>query len=57
MELIILNIGLQKGVIEPALFSIMVVMAIVTTLMASPVFEWVYGKKARECGELGGIST
>ena len=45
MELIILNIGLQKGIIQPALFSIMVLMAIVTTLMASPVFELVYRKK------------
>ena len=53
MELIILNIGLQKGVIEPALFSIMVLMAIVTTLMASPVFEWVYGRHARKTGQLG----
>jgi K+:H+ antiporter len=34
MELIILNIGLQKGMIQPALFSIMVIMAIVTTLIA-----------------------
>lgn len=53
MELIIINIGLQKGVIQPALFSIMVVMAIVTTLMASPLFELVYGKEARRRGELG----
>jgi Kef-type K+ transport system membrane component KefB len=53
MELIILNIGLQKGIIQPALFSIMVLMAIVTTLMASPLFEWVYGRKARAAGELG----
>ena len=45
MELIILNIGLQKGIIQPALFSIMVMMAIVTTLMASPVFELVYRKR------------
>jgi Kef-type K+ transport system membrane component KefB len=52
MELIIINIGLQKGVIEPALFSIMVLMAIVTTLMASPVFEWVYGRHARKTGVL-----
>lgn len=55
MELIILNIGLQKGIIQPALFSIMVLMAIVTTLMASPLFEWVYGKKARAAGELDAI--
>ena len=53
MELIILNIGLQKGVIQPALFSIMVLMAIVTTLMATPIFEWVYGRHARKAGLLG----
>lgn len=52
MELIIINIGLQKGVIQPALFSIMVLMAIVTTLMATPIFEWVYGRHARKTGEL-----
>jgi Kef-type K+ transport system membrane component KefB len=52
MELIILNIGLQKGVIGPALFSIMVVMAIVTTLMATPLFELFYGRHARKAGTL-----
>ncbi len=53
MELIIINIGLQRGVIGPALFSILVLMAIITTLMASPLFEWLYGRRAREQGELG----
>ena len=53
MELIILNIGLSKGVIEAGLFSVMVLMAIVTTLMASPMFEWVYGRHARASGKLG----
>ena len=48
MELIIINIGLQKGVIGPKLFAILVIMAIVTTLMASPVFERVYGRHARK---------
>ncbi|HMH16923.1 MAG TPA: cation:proton antiporter [Burkholderiales bacterium] len=57
MELIILNIGLQKGIIQPALFSIGVLMAIVTTLMATPLFEWVYGKKARAAGEFGATSS
>jgi Kef-type K+ transport system membrane component KefB len=56
MELIILNIGLQRGIIEPALFSIMVVMAIVTTLMAGPLFELVYGRHARARGELPSLS-
>ena len=57
MELIIINIGLQKGVIQPALFSIMVLMAIVTTLMASPIFEWVYGRHARKTGEVVGAAV
>jgi Kef-type K+ transport system membrane component KefB len=42
MELIALNIGLEQGVITPTLFTIMVIMAAVTTLMASPLFELVY---------------
>ena len=42
MELIILNIGLQRGIIEPTLFTIMVMMAVVTTLAATPLFRRVY---------------
>jgi Kef-type K+ transport system membrane component KefB len=56
MELIIINIGLQKGIIGPALFSMLVVMAIATTLMTSPLFERVYGRKARASGELGQLN-
>jgi Kef-type K+ transport system membrane component KefB len=55
MELIIINIGLQKGIIGPALFSMLVLMAIVTTMMASPLFELVYGRKARASGELDAL--
>lgn len=39
MELIMLNIGLAAGIISPALFSVMVVMAIATTVMATPMFN------------------
>lgn len=39
MELIIINIGLQRGIITPELFATLVIMAVVTTLMASPMFE------------------
>src|SRR5436305_11007904 len=46
MELIVVNIGLQHGLIRPALFSVLVLMAVVTTLMASPLFAWVYGRHA-----------
>lgn len=49
MELILLNIGLQQGIITPTLFTMLVLMAIATTLMASPLFELVYGRfRARE---------
>jgi uncharacterized membrane protein YhhN len=47
--------GIQQQIFPaetmPALFSIMVLMAIVTTLMATPLFELVYGrymKKTRQ---------
>jgi Kef-type K+ transport system membrane component KefB len=44
MELIIINIGLQRGIISPALFAILVVMAVITTLMASPIFDLLVGR-------------
>ena len=40
MELIILNIGLEQGIITPTLFTIMVIMAVITTLMASPLIAF-----------------
>jgi Kef-type K+ transport system membrane component KefB len=45
MELILLNIGLSRGVITPTLFTMMVLMAIVTTLIAAPLFELAYGRR------------
>ncbi len=55
MELILLSIGIQAGLVGPVLFSVLVCMAIVTTLMAGPLFEWTYGRKARAAGGLGQI--
>jgi Kef-type K+ transport system membrane component KefB len=43
MELIIINIGLQRGVIGEGLFAVLVIMAVITTLMASPIFERLVG--------------
>jgi Kef-type K+ transport system membrane component KefB len=48
MELIIINIGLQRGIISPALFATLVIMAVITTLMASPIFEWLVGSHRPE---------
>ena len=43
MELIIINIGLQRGIISEGLFAMLVIMAVVTTLMASPIFDRLVG--------------
>jgi Kef-type K+ transport system membrane component KefB len=40
MELVILNIGLDLQVITPSLFTMMVMMALVTTFMTSPLLQW-----------------
>lgn len=44
-ELIVLNIGLDLGVISPVLFAMLVIMTLVTTFMTSPMLEWTYPKK------------
>lgn len=46
MELIILNIGLENNIITPTFFTIGVLMALVTTLMTSPLFDLIYRPKA-----------
>ncbi len=45
MELVILDIGLDIGVISPALFSMMVVMALFTTFMTTPVLRLICPKE------------
>ncbi len=42
MELIVLNLGLDLGVISPKLFTMMVIMALVTTFMTTPLLRWIY---------------
>jgi Kef-type K+ transport system membrane component KefB/nucleotide-binding universal stress UspA family protein len=42
MELVILSIGLDLGVISPVVFVMMVLMALVTTFMTTPLLEWIY---------------
>jgi nucleotide-binding universal stress UspA family protein len=44
-ELIVLNIGLSLGVISPVLFTMLVMMALVTTFMTSPLLELAFPKR------------
>jgi Kef-type K+ transport system membrane component KefB len=39
MELIVLNIGLDLGVISPILFAMLVIMAVVTTFATTPILD------------------
>jgi Kef-type K+ transport system membrane component KefB len=50
MELIVLNVGLDLGVISPTIFTMLVIMALVTTIATTPVLHWVYpdSERARE---------
>jgi Kef-type K+ transport system membrane component KefB len=43
VELIVLNIGLDLGVVTPRLFTMLVLMAIVTTMMTSPILMAILG--------------
>ncbi|MGI9120397.1 MAG: cation:proton antiporter [Acidimicrobiales bacterium] len=44
-EIVILTIGASLGVVSPALFTIMVVMALVTTFMATPLLGLIYPRQ------------
>jgi Kef-type K+ transport system membrane component KefB len=48
MVLIIINIGLQRGIISEGLFAALVIMAMVTTLMASPIVDRLVGARLPE---------
>lgn len=42
IELVVLNIGLDIGVLSPALFTMLVLMALLTTFMTTPLLDWIY---------------
>ncbi|HMG55011.1 MAG TPA: cation:proton antiporter, partial [Kofleriaceae bacterium] len=39
MELIVLNVGLELGVVSPTLFTLLVIMAVVTTVATGPILD------------------
>jgi hypothetical protein len=48
VELIVLNIGLDAGVIDKRVFTIMVLMALITTFITTPLVMWVYPPKHQQ---------
>ncbi|MFI9332828.1 cation:proton antiporter [Kitasatospora sp. NPDC052868] len=47
-ELIALSVGLSLGIIDRELYSLMVVMAVVTTAMAGPLLRWILPRRLVE---------
>src|SRR5262249_58046622 len=50
MELIVLNIGLDLRVISPALFAMMVLMALATTIATTPILRSLVPTSGEESG-------
>lgn len=51
MELVVLNIGYDLGILTPQLFAMMVIMALVTTFMTGPILDlinWLFKSKKEE---------
>jgi Kef-type K+ transport system membrane component KefB/nucleotide-binding universal stress UspA family protein len=57
MELIVLNIGLDLGVISPQLFTMMVLMALVTTFMTTPLLRWFYPAEEQARDRLSAVAS
>jgi Kef-type K+ transport system membrane component KefB len=47
MQLIALNVGLEAGIVNPSLFTVLVLVALVTTLMTTPLLSWIERREAR----------
>ena len=45
VELILVNLGLQRGLITPTMFTMLVLMAIGTTVMTGPVFSLIWERE------------
>jgi hypothetical protein len=50
MELVALNVGYDLGILSPQMFTMLVVMALVTTAMTGPLIDMVSAPDARRAG-------
>ncbi len=54
MELVVLNIGYDLGVLTPKIFAMMVIMALITTFMTGPllnIINWIFKTKSIDSSE------
>ena len=57
MELVVLNIGYDLGILPPRIFAIMIIMALVTTCMTGPLLSWMKVRGENEALLPSGVST
>jgi Kef-type K+ transport system membrane component KefB len=57
IELVALNIGLDIGVLSPTVFTMMVLMALVTTFMTTPLLNRIYPAAMRRSSQAQGVYT
>jgi Kef-type K+ transport system membrane component KefB len=55
MELVVLNIGYDLGILSPEIFAMLVLMALATTFMTGPLLDWI-GYSERKKAAITGIS-
>jgi Kef-type K+ transport system membrane component KefB len=48
MELVVLNIGFEMGILSPAIFTMLVLMALVTTVMTGPLVTLLTGQRRQD---------
>ena len=56
VELVILNAGLDLGILSPTLFTMMVLMALITTFMTSPILSYMKIRRSREKDSADGFA-
>jgi len=57
MELIVLNVGKDLGLLPTDIFSMLVIMALVTTFMATPLIRWLMSSEQRVAPQYAGAQT
>jgi hypothetical protein len=55
VELILINIGLARGIITPTLYTMLVLMAIGTTLMTGPLFGVFWNEQVSRAAARDGV--
>ncbi len=53
MEMVVVNVGLEIGVVSPSLYTMIVIMALVTTAMTTPILERLRASSAHDPGAFG----